>query len=150
MYQSSEKVKAGASRPAAPDRSLDMNPRPLVPILAAALLACEPSPAVPDTVLAEVESATARVESGTSFGMCAGYCTTRLVVDGARVTLQEIAWRSELPDRSRTLELTTAERARFYAALDPAALRSVVGVHGCPDCADGGAEWIELGRTRVT
>jgi hypothetical protein len=127
-----------------------MSLRPLFPALAAGVLACQPSPAVPDTVLAEAEAATPRVESGTSFGMCAGYCMTRLIVEGGRVTLLETAWRSELPDRSRTLELTVAERVRFYAALDPAAVRRLAGVHGCPDCADGGAEWIELDRARVT
>jgi hypothetical protein len=29
--------------------------------------------------------------------------------------------------------------------VDAAALRRLEGVHGCPDCADGGAEWIEIG-----
>jgi hypothetical protein len=28
--------------------------------------------------------------------------------------------------------------------VDTAAFRELEGVHGCPDCADGGAEWIQV------
>ena len=38
--------------------------------------------------------------------------------------------------------------------VDVAAITRLEGVHGCPDCADGGAEWIEIdtgsGPIRVT
>jgi hypothetical protein len=28
--------------------------------------------------------------------------------------------------------------------VDTAAIHALEGVHGCPDCADGGAEWIQI------
>ena len=123
-----------------------MNPmRRLAPLVLAAIVA---SGCATGTDL----SANARqaVESGTSFGMCGGYCETQLVVDGSQATLIEMARNRELPDRSRTIELSAAEQSRFYAAVDTAAVRRLAGVHGCPDCADGGAEWIEVGDARVT
>jgi hypothetical protein len=122
--------------------------RALALLVLIATPACQ-SPAGSDPSFADLKAAAFVVESGTSFGMCAGYCSTRLVVDDARATLIETAWRSELPDRTRTVELTAAERSRFYAAADTAAVHRLAGVHGCPDCADGGAEWITVGRSTV-
>jgi hypothetical protein len=34
--------------------------------------------------------------------------------------------------------------------VDTAAIRDVEGVHGCPDCADGGAECIQFGPAGAT
>ena len=84
------------------------------------------------------------VTSGTSFGMCAGYCVTELRVDSASITLTEDSHMAELPTRTRTLPLERSEWASFRALVDAAAIRRLEGVHGCPDCADGGAEWIEI------
>ena len=123
-------------------------------LLAAAALACAPTAAGPDAPAAEQASGRPTIQSGTSFGMCAGYCTTLLTVNGATATFLETSRGGrgdpQLPDRTRTLELTAREQADLYAALDTAAVHALAGVHGCPDCADGGAEYIELGRTRVT
>jgi hypothetical protein len=41
--------------------------------------------------------------------------------------------------------LALGDWRRIRALVDPAALKRLEGVHGCPDCADGGAEWIQLG-----
>jgi hypothetical protein len=84
------------------------------------------------------------VSHGTSFGMCAGYCIGEMVVNGTTVTLTERGHRGELPTRTRNLEITTAEWERIAGLATPDRLRPVAGVHGCPDCADGGAEWIEV------
>jgi hypothetical protein len=93
------------------------------------------------------------IASGTSFGMCAGYCLTELRVDSASITLTEESWRSDLPARTRTLPLERREWNRLQELVDTAAIRLLEGVHGCPDCADGGAEWIQIGdvdSVRVT
>jgi hypothetical protein len=84
------------------------------------------------------------ITSGTSFGMCAGYCMTELRIDSTSITLTEESWRSELPARTRTLPLDRRDWNRLRALVDTAAIRSLEGVHGCPDCADGGAEWIQI------
>jgi hypothetical protein len=125
-------------------------PRALALLLLAALTACGASTGSEGTAPDAQQLLDLRIESGTSFGMCAGYCTTRLVVEGASAVFTETAPRTGQPDRTRSLQLTAVEQARLFAALDTAALRRLSGVHGCPDCADGGAEWIEHGRARVT
>jgi len=93
------------------------------------------------------------ITSGTSFGMCAGYCVTELRVDSTSIRLTEESWQSDLPARTRTLPLERREWNRLQAIVDTAAIRLLEGVHGCPDCADGGAEWIQIEGTdsvRVT
>ena len=88
------------------------------------------------------------VEWGSSFGMCVGYCAARLVVAGGTATLTETATRSgELPPRVHTRALTPAEAASLAEAR--AASRVATDTLGCPDCADGGAEYVEVGGQRV-
>jgi hypothetical protein len=85
------------------------------------------------------------VAGGTSFGMCGGYCTTELTVDGTLVRFRESSMDTQrYPTRTRTLQLTQAEWDRIRTHADRATVTSVAGVHGCPDCADGGAEWVEI------
>ncbi len=84
-----------------------------------------------------------------SFGMCQGYCATRLAVspDGV-ATFTETDRRGARPERVRSRALTPAERASLAEAV--AASRVATETLGCPDCADGGAEVVELGDQRVT
>jgi hypothetical protein len=88
--------------------------------------------------------------AGWSFGFCLGACRGDLTIDG-----RELDYR--LSDRSgeQTLAraagaLTSAGRSRLNelaAALGSVPLEEV---YGCPDCADGGAAWLELQRETVT
>jgi hypothetical protein len=116
--------------------------RPTLPSLGCLLLilaACAVSPAEPGT------DGSLEVSRGTSFGMCLGYCETELVLAGATATLTERSRDPKrYPTRERSIELTAKEWKRIRAMADRRALRIVEGVHGCPDCADGGAEWVEI------
>lgn len=87
------------------------------------------------------------VSHGTSFGMCRGYCRTELTLTDHTAELRE--WGSDpegYPDRTRSFELTEAEWDRLREQVDPGVMEGIAGTHGCPDCADGGAEWVELRR----
>jgi hypothetical protein len=87
-----------------------------------------------------------RVVSTTSFGMCVGYCTTRLEIsEGQAVLIREARGGrgapnpAQAPQRYATV-LTPGEWReiqRLAANVDFDALPDTVG---CPDCADGGAE----------
>lgn len=86
---------------------------------------------------------------GTSFNMCVGYCTSVLVIDGTTARLTETSRdSSSYPRRTRSLQLTQSEWLRLRELADPEELSRVAGVHGCPDCADGGAEWIAVQMRR--
>ncbi len=82
--------------------------------------------------------------SGTSFGECLGYCVTELAVAGRTATLVYFGWSfgETVPDVRHTRTLSAAERAELDRALDRQALRRAEAQYGCPDCADGGAEWV--------
>jgi hypothetical protein len=86
-----------------------------------------------------------QLTSGTSFGMCGGYCVTELSIDTLGVTLTETSQVQDLPPRVRTLPLSARDWDHLAVAVDTAAIHELEGVHGCPDCADGGAEWIQFG-----
>ena len=95
-------------------------------------------------------SAVPAVEWGSSFGMCAGFCASSLVVtpDGT-ATLTETATRSpDVAPRVRARMLTADEQARLAAANEASTV--VTDTLGCPDCADGGAEYVERDGARVT
>jgi hypothetical protein len=111
----------------------------ILPALLVAVAAC--SEPIADTETPSVLS----LRSGTSFGMCAGYCVTELIIEDDAVRFTESAWPfANLPPKSRTLPLSSAEREQILRLVDVGELEHLEGVHGCPDCADGGAEWIEL------
>jgi hypothetical protein len=113
-------------------------------LVAAGCAAVRPAPGAP-------ASGTPALEWGSSFGMCVGYCATRLVVtpDGT-ATLTETGTRSgEIAPRVRARALTEAERAGLAAATAASRI-AATDTLGCPDCADGGAEYVETGGHRVT
>jgi len=89
------------------------------------------------------------IAGGTSFNMCYGYCRAELVVDSTSLRLVERGWDEQrFPVRERTAELAPEEWRHLRSLADLDALRQVEGVHGCPDCADGGAEWVEIRTAR--
>lgn len=111
----------------------------LLPIAALALASCAAGPT------AQTQAIT-RVVATTSFGMCVGYCTTRLEIsEGQAVLIREArAGRGgggPVQETQRFSAQISAseweEIQRLAASADFDALPDVVG---CPDCADGGAE----------
>jgi hypothetical protein len=91
-----------------------------------------------------------RVVSTTSFGMCIGYCRTRLeITEGEAVLIREARGGRGAPDPAQipqrySTPLTPAEWQeiqRLAANVDFDALPETVG---CPDCADGGAEGLTV------
>lgn len=110
--------------------------------LALALTSCANAPASSSDVT--------RVVSTTSFGMCVGYCTTRLEISEGEAVLIRQARGGRgapqgLPDQRFSTPLTPAEwqeLQRLAANADMDALPD--DVVGCPDCADGGAEGLTI------
>lgn len=100
-------------------------------------LACTSSPSGPDDVTT--------IRATTSFGFCLGYCKTTLEITEAGLTYVEEATRSgELPPVRRTAPVSAAEWQALVAALDRSKIEALPERLGCPDCADGGAESIEV------
>jgi len=105
-----------------------------VSILVITILGCEDS-----------ESQISRISSGTSFGECVGYCQRELIVTEDRVSYKATGYdMTSYP----VLETDTSYQKQEWEALielvDFDALLGYEDVVGCPDCTDGGAEWIEV------
>lgn len=104
--------------------------------LALLLAACDDIPLDPDSVRS--------IESTTSFGFCLGYCRTTLTITSREAVLLEESTREPLPARRTTAPVTAEEWQRLVDAIDPEAFEGLPAVVGCPDCADGGAESLEV------
>jgi hypothetical protein len=95
------------------------------------------------------------IRTGTSFGFCAGYCMTELEISSSQARLIRTGRDSQRnPPQVTQVELSGAEVARIRSLAASIAFADLKDVYGCPDCADGGAEWVEIDtgalRKRVT
>ena len=116
-------------------------------VLALALSACETTTTAPSGVR--------QVVSTTSFGMCVGYCSTRLEISqaGAVLTRSSRGGRggATLPDQRFEAPLSASEWQEISALAANARISALPDTIGCPDCADGGAESLTIaGATERT
>jgi hypothetical protein len=88
------------------------------------------------------ENEIAQISYGTSFGMCFGYCISTLKVYPEKVTFI----RAGRNDEVQTITITDTYTGwdGLFSEADTMKIFGLPEVLGCPDCADGGAEWIEI------
>lgn len=115
----------------------------LAAFAALALTACATAPAPAASVT--------RVVSTTSFGMCMGYCTTRLeITEDEAVLIREprggrgSAINHHAQPQRYTRPLSDTEWREIQRLAAQTDLTTVPDVVGCPDCADGGAEGLTI------
>jgi hypothetical protein len=90
-----------------------------------------------------------QIVSTTSFGMCVGYCTTRLEISPGRAVLIREArggrgGPQNLPEQRFAAVLTPQEWDEIARLAENTDLTGLPAVIGCPDCADGGAESLTI------
>ena len=83
---------------------------------------------------------------GTSFGECLGYCMQYMKVYSQIATLRQYGWgeSGELPEIQCSLPLESHEFIAIKDSVNAGNFFSLDETYGCPDCADGGAEWVEI------
>jgi hypothetical protein len=84
------------------------------------------------------------IRSGTSFGECLGYCWTELALDEKAIELRAKQWYPDEKEREHRGALARARWEHLVSMIDLETFLTLDDRYGCPDCADGGAEWIEL------
>ena len=84
------------------------------------------------------------IRTTTSFGFCLGYCRATLVVTANGMTFVEESPRGGLPPVQRTAEVSASEWRLLTEGVNRAAFEVLPATVGCPDCADGGAESLEV------
>lgn len=95
-----------------------------------------------DTV-GENSASVSRIVSTTSFGMCMGYCKTRLeITEAEAVLIREPGGRGapNLPVQQFKRPLAPGEWQQLSEAAAASKFAELPETIGCPDCADGGAE----------
>jgi hypothetical protein len=84
------------------------------------------------------------IRTTTSSGFCLGYCLATLEVTASGMTLLEESPRGGLPPVRRTAEISTSEWRQLTVSVSRASFEALPATVGCPDCADGGAESLEV------
>lgn len=85
-----------------------------------------------------------RIDYGSSFGFCIGYCTKELNVAKQSIILSASSRQEEYPPIKESMEISQDEWERLLQLAASSEIESYKEVLGCPDCADGGAEWVSI------
>ena len=116
-------------------------------ILLAQLSSCQISG--PDDEVSDVSV----IRSGTSFGFCVGYCITELTIEPSQLRFSRKSWDRDgtgPPDLLLERSISNDIWNRLINLVDFVAIRGMREVYGCPDCTDGGSEWIEVTHSGET
>ena len=123
-------------------RHLSRSPRRLLVrccLLPVLLAACDDPTAPPTGTV---------ITSGFSFGECLGFCFQEASIMGVRATYVQRDYGSgETVEGDARVDIEAWQE--LVRTVDMQALIALPDVIGCPDCADGGAEWIEVERDGV-
>lgn len=86
------------------------------------------------------------VNYGTSFNECLGYCENDIAVQRAEINFHKSGrdLNGLLPEVSNSTNIDAKYWSELTGKIDFDAFSKLSPIHGCPDCADGGAEWIEI------
>ena len=92
----------------------------------------------------EDESRIIQINYGTSFGMCIGYCKKEVYIKSGNVTYIHSGWMDSIITKTCSDSLSQENWSSFISGLDTKKFFDLPGTIGCPDCADGEAEYVEI------
>ena len=85
------------------------------------------------------------IKTGIFFGMCGGYCKSEVEIVNRDVVFIASSWSNpNYPDTMLNGNISIQEWDSLIESVDMDSLLSLDDIIGCPDCADGGGEWIEI------
>jgi len=92
------------------------------------------------------------IKTGSYFSECFGSCAEDITITSQNIVFHKSMSNQEglLPDINGDVPITKTEWEVVYDSLDFEKFNSLQDVIGCPDCADGGAEWIEIDNGDTT
>ncbi|PWA04625.1 hypothetical protein [Flavobacterium psychrotolerans] len=92
------------------------------------------------------------IKHGTSFGMCSGYCFNETKFESGLITSYSKSWgkgkNNANPDKTDTLLIDNNKWKVLVENVNLIEFNKLPNTIGCPDCADGGVEWIEIGTSK--
>lgn len=94
------------------------------------------------------------IASGTSFGECLGYCQQAINItsrpSNVLATKRSNGDDKTYPPLQKRYRFPQKQWNELIALVNLERIRALPNRIGCPDCADGGAEWIEIDATDGT
>ena len=88
------------------------------------------------------------ISSGASFGMCRGYCRRSILISAHPnrvISVKEANYlQKEFPPMKKADSFSAEQWKELINLIDLSAFQALDERIGCPDCADGGAEWIQI------
>lgn len=81
---------------------------------------------------------------GSSFGMCVGYCSNNLLISDLKLTFSKSKNGQTADTKTCSKTISEADINAIKKELNLEKISALPEVIGCPDCADGGAEWIAI------
>ena len=81
---------------------------------------------------------------GSGFGMCVGYCTSGISVSADQIIFSKSKNGDKPETKTCTKAITESEVAALKKLVNTNDFNKLKDVIGCPDCADGGSEWVTL------
>jgi hypothetical protein len=94
-----------------------------------------------------VQTEIIRIKYGTSFGFCVGYCWKQLTINGDEIQFEKMSREEDEPVNCER-DIDCSDWVPLSQNFDLENFFALEEVIGCPDCADGGAEWIEIQSNR--
>jgi len=86
-----------------------------------------------------------KINYGSSFGECSGYCKHDITIDSINTTNQKTSWDDKnYPELNRTTKTDRNQWKTLTSSINVKNFFSLANRIGCPDCLDGGAEWVEV------
>lgn len=98
----------------------------------------------PTTTPAENNTRIEQIKYGNSFGMCVGHCISELAITSSAIYYSSYGWTDEVPTQSCNEDISITDWYIYSKNIDTTAFFALEERIGCPDCADGGSEWLEL------
>jgi hypothetical protein len=95
----------------------------------------------------EIDDKIVQINYGTSFGECVGYCKHELTIKSGSINYECSGWNNQIPTLTFSDSLTVSTWDSVRSNLNLKDFFDLPEVIGCPDCADGGAEWIMIKQT---
>lgn len=100
------------------------------------MLSCEKNEANPSDIK--------QMGYGTSFGMCVGYCNNSILLKLDTISYFRSGWNDQVEPTKCTENMPQLSWDSIKKAVDLNEFFALPEIMGCPDCADGGAEWLEI------
>lgn len=93
------------------------------------------------------------IKTGTFFGHCLGYCNQEFVITPRKIIFTKTANggdKQKNPDIVQEMSISKAEWEKLIQSIDTKKFTALPDTIGCPDCADGGGEWIEISNRHTS